>query len=268
MKAAAFDYILPPSQSAACAMLAAGDGMAKPIAGGQSLGPMLNLRLAQPEGLIDLFGIPELTRVHDLGDAVHIGACVTHAAIEDGRVIDPSGGLMPKVASGIAYRAVRNRGTIGGSLAHADPAADWVSTMRLLDAVYLVAGPEGLREVGSGEFMQGAFTTCLGPAEILAGLRIARCSPRARFGYYKFRRKVGEFAQAIGAVLIDPVRGVRRAVIGATAGAPHLVQDVDAVLTGDSRAIAAEVRAAGCDEPYEVRIHTVALKRAVAQAFA
>ena len=89
-----------------------------------------------------------------------------------------------------------------------------------------------------------------------------------RFGYFKYCRKVGEFAEAIAAVLIDPARGVKRAVIGATAGAPHLVRDIDAVLRGDAQVIAAEVRAAGCDEPYEIQMHRVALQRAVAEATA
>jgi carbon-monoxide dehydrogenase medium subunit len=268
MKAAAFEYACPADAAAACALLAAGDGMAKPIAGGQSLGPMLNLRLAQPDALVDLSGIASLVRASDLGSAVFIGAGVTHAAIEDGKVPDPTHGLLRRVASRIAYRAVRNRGTIGGSLAHADPAADWVNTMLLVDATYLIDGPASSREVASGDFMQAAFTTALGESDVLIGVRIAKFSPTARFGYFKFCRKVGEFAEAIGAVAIDPARGVRRAIIGATAGAPHLVSDIDAVLAGDPAAIEAEVRAAGCDEPYEFQLHVVALKRAIAEAMA
>jgi carbon-monoxide dehydrogenase medium subunit len=268
MKAVAFDYQSPASGAEACALLAAGAGMAKAIAGGQSLGPMLNLRLAQPQALVDLSAIAALREARDEGDAVFLGAGVTHAAIEDGRVPDPSRGLMPRVAANIAYRAVRNRGTLGGSLAHADPAADWVNTLRLLDATYLIDGPAGRREVASGDFMLAAFTTALGEDEVLAGVRIAKLSAQARFGYYKYCRKVGEFAEALGAVLLDPVRGVRRAIVGATAGAPHLVQDIDAVLRCDASAIGAAVHAAGCDEPYEFQLHTVALRRAVLEATA
>lgn len=268
MKAAAFEYVRPVDARGACALLAAGDGMAKPIAGGQSLGPMLNLRLAQPGQLVDLAGVAGLAGARDLGSAVFIGAGVTHAAIEDGRVPDPTHGLLPRVASRIAYRAVRNRGTVGGSLAHADPAADWVNLMRLLDATFIIEGPAGSREVASGDFMQAAFTTALGESDVLTGVRIAKFSPTARFGYFKFCRKVGEFAEAIGAVAIDPARGVRRALVGATAGAPHLVAQTDAVLAGDTAAIEAEVRAAGCDEPYEFQLHVVALGRAIAEAMA
>jgi carbon-monoxide dehydrogenase medium subunit len=238
------------------------------MAGGQSLGPMLNLRLAQPTAVIDLGAIDGLREARDEGDAVFLGAHVTHAVIEDARVADPSRGLMPSVASNIAYRAVRNRGTLGGSLAHADPAADWVTTMRLLDAVYLIEGPRGRREIASEDFMQAAFTTVLGADDLLLGVRIAKCSAAARFGYFKFCRKVGEFAEAIGAVLLDPARGVKRAVIGATASAPYLVQDIEGVLSGSSASIEREVRAAGCAEPYEFQMHAEALKRAVAQALA
>jgi aerobic carbon-monoxide dehydrogenase medium subunit len=268
VKAAAFDYQRPSSIAEACAFLAAGGGLAKPIAGGQSLGPMLNLRLAQPATVVDLTSIYSLGEVRDEVETIFFGANVTHAAIEDARVPDPSQGLMPFVAANIAYRAVRNRGTLGGSLAHADPAADWATTMRLLDAVYVIEGPHGLREVASGGFMQAAFTTVLDTDEVLLGVRIAKCSASAKFGYFKFCRKVGEFAEAIGAVLLDPARGVRRAVIGATAGAPHLVQDIEGVLGGSRASIGAEVRQAGCEEPYEFQMSAVALTRSVAQALA
>ena len=113
---------------------------AKVLAGGQTLGPMLNLRLAQPALLVDITRIPELAAVSEDADAVTIGATVTHAAIEDGRVPDPTGGFLARVARGIAYRAVRTRGTIGGSLAHADPAADWLSCLAALGAEVVIAG--------------------------------------------------------------------------------------------------------------------------------
>jgi len=268
MKAAAFSYRRAADPGEACAWLAAGQGLAKAVAGGQSLGPMLNLRLAQPSELIDLWGIGALREASESGDSVFLGALVTHAAIEDGRVPDPAGGFLQRVAARIAHRGVRNRGTLGGSLAHADPAADWVSTMRLLDATFLIHGPEGRREVASGEFMRAAFTTALGDADVLLGVRVPRFSLSARFGWFKFCRKVGDFAEAIGGVAVDPARGIRRAVIGATAGAPRLVADVAAVLAGDPAAIEAEVLAAGCDDPCEFQLHAAALRRAVAEVSA
>ena len=127
MKPVAFEYERATTLAEAADLLGHGDGFAKVLAGGQSLGPMLNLRLAQPDVLVDITSIPELTAVTDGRDAFEIGACVTHADIEDGRVADHTNGLLRHVAGRIAYRAVRNRGTIGGSIAHADPAADWIS---------------------------------------------------------------------------------------------------------------------------------------------
>ncbi len=121
MKPAPFEYQRATSIDDAIKGLVAGQGSAKIIAGGQSLGPMLNLRLARPSVLIDVAGIPELKRVQDLGSRIFIGSGTTHASIEDGILPAGASGLLRAVARRIAYRAVRNRGTIGGSLAHADP---------------------------------------------------------------------------------------------------------------------------------------------------
>src|SRR5262249_60008773 len=112
-------------------------------AGGQSLMAMMNLRLATPGLLIDIARLPELVAVADDADAVTLGACVTHAQIEDGRIADPSRGLMPRVAATLAYRAIRNRGTIGGSLALSDPAAEWPAVLTALDAEIMISGPSG-----------------------------------------------------------------------------------------------------------------------------
>jgi carbon-monoxide dehydrogenase medium subunit len=267
MKAAAFEYEKPADVATAVRLLAGSGGMGKVMAGGQSLGPMLNLRLAQPQLLVDVRGIEEMRAVSETTDALSIGACVTHAAIEDGRLPDASRGLLPSVAADIAYRAVRNRGTIGGSLAHADPAADWVSTLALLDAVAVLQGPGGRREVRITEFMQGPFATALGEDELLVAVRIARLSPAARWGYYKFCRKTGEFAEAIGAVLVDPERRICRAVIGATNSSPHVVTDARGIAEGFTPDAAMQaVESAGLGEdPYERQMHFVALKRAAAR---
>ncbi len=146
MKPAAFDYLRPRDLGEALVALRSGAGEAKPIAGGQSLGPMLNLRLARPKLLVDVSRIRGTAeQVVDEGDGWRIGAAVTHAELED----RPLAGCEPlaRVARLIAYRAVRNRGTVGGSLAHADPAADWPLVFATLDAQVRVAGPSGTREV-------------------------------------------------------------------------------------------------------------------------
>ncbi|MFQ5775586.1 MAG: FAD binding domain-containing protein [Kiloniellaceae bacterium] len=276
MKPAPFDYARPASLDEALDLLAEPDPLVKILAGGQTLGPMLNLRLVQPDLLVDVTRIPDLLRVEETDDAVLIGACVTHAAIEDGRVPDPSGGLLREVARGIAYRAVRTRGTLGGSLAHADPAADWITCLAALEAEAIVCSRAGRRSIPVADFMAGVFETVMAPDEILEAVRIPKLAEGARCGFYKVCRKTGEFAEAIGAVLHDPARGICRAVVGATHGAPIVLVDAAELFGRDlsaplsarfDRAAARRLLAEKgfTDDPYEVQVHTVALERAVRQ---
>ncbi|MGQ0655560.1 MAG: FAD binding domain-containing protein [Betaproteobacteria bacterium] len=255
MKPARFDYARADSISAAIPLL---EGDAKVLAGGQSLGPMLNLRVVQPGAVVDIRRIPELTSCSEDKDSVTLGAAITHAQIEDRRVPDPSRGFMPFVASRIAYRAVRNRGTIGGSLAHADPAADWPAALALLGGSAIIQGRDGRREAPLDGFVTGLFSTVLAEGELLIAVRIPKLSAQARWGYWKFCRKAGEFAQAIGGALRDPASGRMRAVLGAVQGAPHVIADATHC---DPQAEAAKI----CSDPYERRLHAVALQRALDQ---
>ncbi|OZI53061.1 FAD binding domain-containing protein [Bordetella genomosp. 4] len=217
MKAAAYELERVSSVNEALSALAR-DEFYKAIAGGQSLGAMLNLRLAQPERLIDLHGIAELRAATVQGDELVLGSMTTHAAIEDGRVPDVTHGMLAHVAHGIAYRAVRNRGTIGGSLCHADPAADWISAMAVMGATCEVVGPQGARMVPAGQFVRSAFEPDLNPGEVLARIRVPRFSAKARWSYRKHCRKTGEFALAIVTGVVDPDRGIERLVLGALDG--------------------------------------------------
>ncbi|OIQ95787.1 carbon monoxide dehydrogenase medium chain [mine drainage metagenome] len=264
MKAAHFDYGRPVECGAAMVQLQQSGGGGKYIAGGQSLGPMMNLRLVQPDVLVDLRGIGALRECRTEEGYTVLGALTTHAAIEDGLVPDPTYGMMPWVARGIAYRAVRNRGTLGGSLAHADPAADWVNLMAVLDAQYLVEGPDGARTIAQPDWMLGAFATALHEDEVLTGVRIPDLSAGARWSYYKFNRKTGEFAEAIAAFVDDPRRGVRRGVIGALAGAPFVIREACPLIDAWDVAFAHEqLIAAGLEaDSYDYKIHAVALARA------
>ena len=262
MKPVAFDYERPRDLASAVKLL--GEDGAKIMAGCQSLGPMMNLRLAQPRLVVDVRGIAELHEVTEDAANVVIGSCVTHAAIEDGKVPDATRGLMREVASNIAYRAVRNAGTIGGSLCHADPAADWVNVLPLLSAVALVEGAGGRREVAAERFMDGAFSTVLSEDDVVVAIRILKLSAHARWGHYKFCRKPGEFAEAVGAVLVDPERDICRALIGAIHGAPHVIEDARFLVDGfDAEQALAAVDAAGVGtDTYERQIHFIALRRA------
>src|SRR5262249_17179850 len=239
MKPFPFDYARPKDLREAGALLASGGDGARVLAGGQSLGPMLNFRLARPSMLIAVHHLAGLRAVEGASDAVTLGACVTHAQIADGRTPDIGQRILARVADGIAYRAVRNRGTIGGSLAHADPAADWLCTLTALGASVLTWRADGGRSIPLGAFVPAAFRTVLELGEFVEGVRIPRPSASARWGYYKACRKPGEFAFAMAAILIDAARGVRRAVIGAVGGPPVILEGeravpgaVDAALAG------------------------------------
>ena len=278
MKPARFDYARAASVAEAISLLAGADGEARPLAGGQSLGPMLNFRLARPALLVDISRIEELTAVSEDQDGVTVGAAVTHAAIEDGDVADVANGLIRHAASAIAYRAVRNRGTIGGSLAHADPAADWPPVMMALDAVITVRGTGGARELAARELVTGVMTTVLEPGEIVASIRIPRIAPEATWGHYKVCVKPGDFAESLGVVVRD--RGRCRAVIAGPSNPPAYLDRVarlieradgwsDALQDEIKQAAGADIRdAAFCDESdrYATNLHRTAITRAARQA--
>jgi CO/xanthine dehydrogenase FAD-binding subunit len=151
-----FDYARPRDVEASLSLLAEDGRSFKVVAGSQSLGPMLKMRLVQPDLLVDITGIEELRQVKEEADGVVIGACVTHSDIEDRRVPDVTSGALPNVASGIAYRAVRNRGTIGGSLTHADPSADWIAILAALGASVTLRRQNGVRTIPVEDYMLGA----------------------------------------------------------------------------------------------------------------
>ena len=260
MKPAAFTLDQPVSATQLAAMLAQ-RGESRIMAGGQSLGPMLNLRLARPSHVVSITGLPDLMTIEDTKDAVTIGACVTHATIADGRVPDIGKGILPAIAQNIAYRAVRNRGTIGGSLCHADPAADWLCTLTTLDAAVLALSPDGGRAIALTKFVVGPFRNALAPGEIVQAVRIPKISPDARWGYYKACRKPGEFAHAMAAVLLDPARNIRRAVIGAVGGAPIVLDGANLAPDIAERAL----MQSGLDEIGR-GMQLTALRRALEQA--
>jgi aerobic carbon-monoxide dehydrogenase medium subunit len=276
MKPAPFVYDRPHGLSGALAMLAEGNGAAKVIAGGQSLGPMLNLRLIAPERIIDITAIPELKQAEICGDELVLGACITHADIEDGRVPDVTRGAMPGVAANIAYRAVRNRGTVGGSLSHADPSADWLSALAALGGSVMLSSLTGMRKVEIAEFAAGALQTCLRPAELVVSIHIPARAASAQWGYVKTCRKTGEFAHALCAVLIDPDQGMARIVIGAIDAAPILVPRPEEMFGGriagnykqtfDARVGDRLLAAAGITDAVHRHIHLTVLKRAIGEA--
>jgi carbon-monoxide dehydrogenase medium subunit len=221
MKAAQFEYVKPATLAQALQTLAGSGGQAKLMAGSQSLGPMLNLRLTRPAQVLDVSRLDELRSVDLVQGRVRVGASVTHAEIEDGRFELLRGHPVQEMAARIAYRSVRNRGTVGGSLAHADPAADWVLAARALNAqVEVCVFEQAPRLINMQDFMLAAYTTILGEGEAITALHLPLLSAQARWGYYKFCRKTGEFAEASCAAYFEPASATAQIVVGALDGAP------------------------------------------------
>jgi carbon-monoxide dehydrogenase medium subunit len=280
MKSAAFAYQRPASVLDAVRVFGQTDGAARPIGGGQSLGPMLNLRLVRAQLLVDVSGLEEIRTVAQQKDGLWIGGATTHAEIEDGKLdpllqqSPPLAQMLRHVAGTIAYRAVRNRGTVAGSLAHADPAADWVLTMTALDAQLQCVSAQGQRTIPMTQFMAGAFTTALSAGELVTGVIVPQYSKSMRWGYYKFCRKTGEFAETSCASVFDPERGIARIAIGALDGAPALLQKLagDVARNGIGALIDAAVREAVAQatpgkEDIDRRLIVAAVKRSVKQAW-
>ena len=276
MKSAAFEYIRPRSLADAIWLLAQARGDqpsdAQVMAGGQSLVAMMNLRVASPDLVIDIGRLDELRAVSETPEHVSLGACVTHAAIEDGRVPDPSRGLLPSVAANVAYRAVRTRGTLGGSLALADPAADWPTVMAALDAQVILRGPRGEHAVAAVGFATGIYETVRAADEIIASVRIPKLSDRARWGFAKFCRKSGEFANSIAAVVRDPARNYARMVLGAVEGPPIVLAHASTQLHGGDidacqRAVIKDLTARSFDD-FQSSLHAAMAVRAIRQVLA
>jgi carbon-monoxide dehydrogenase medium subunit len=279
MKAPAFRYHRADSLDQGLALIREFADTGKFMSGGQSLMPMMNLRLAAAEHLVDIGGIPALRETRQAGARWFIGAGVTHAMIEDGKVRDSARGYLAHVAAGIAYRGVRNKGTIGGSLAHADPAADWPSALRALDAVAVIRGAAGEREVPMAQFQRGLMETALSEDELLAGVLLPELSPRARWAYRKFCHKVGEFAHSLCAVVHDPELALANVVLGAAGDKPVRLPTVsDYVAKGMSAnalqgvEYAAALRKdlageAGLDpQTYDHQLHQTIVTRSLAEA--
>jgi carbon-monoxide dehydrogenase medium subunit len=266
LKPVRFEYAPAATAAAASVLLARAADGAKTIAGGQSLGPMLNLRLARPPALVDVSQATDMRTARDEGDAILYGGAVTHAEIEDGDVPDATPGWLASAARRIAYRAVRNRGTIAGSLAHADPAADWVNVLTALGGHVVIARGSTLRTVALTDFFTGPFATVLEHDEVVAGVRVLKRGATARWGYWKFCLKAGDFAKASAAVLLDPDRKETRILLGAIEQPPVLLTDPSAILEG-RRSLADVVRQAAPHLSDESRtLHIAALRRAIVLA--
>jgi carbon-monoxide dehydrogenase medium subunit len=237
MKLPPFDYACPTTLPEAIALLASHDD-AKPIAGGQSLVPMLAFRLAQPTLLVDLRKLADLRgiRVSDAG--VTLGAMVRWRDIEDDERLATAHPLLKAAIAHVAHYQIRNRGTVGGSIAHADPAAEMPGIAITCDAEIAVVGKSGAHVIQAADFFQGALTTALTPDEIIVEIRLPAWPPGRRWGFQEFARRRGDFAMAAAAVFYDQdARGKARnahvGVIG-VGDRPLRLTAVEDVLNGQS----------------------------------
>lgn len=265
MKPADFTYHRPSTIVNAVELLGRLDD-AKVLGGGQSLLPIMNMRLATPEHLIDLTGIAELRCFTESETVIRYGATTTHTMIEDQLVPDASGGLMPFAAAGIGYRAVRNRGTIAGSLAHADSSAEWPTIMTALNAVVEAVSVRGSRRIPVRELLQGFFTTTLQEDEFISGVEVPRLSPNTRWGMYKMARKPGEFAESLAVALIGEHSveiwlGAARDVPVRLTYAEDVVRSASGVVAPPDLVDAIEMDTG--TEGHRRQLHAVAVHRAV-----
>jgi carbon-monoxide dehydrogenase medium subunit len=284
MKPAPFSYRRARSADEAVSLLAELGDDAKLIAGGQSLVAMMNFRLARPAALVDISRLAELRYVRADGDGMRIGALALHRDLE--RLADPpllaGFGMLPRAAGHIGHYAIRAAGTFGGSIAHADPAAEWCMAALLFDAEIVALGPGGERVIPVAGFFTGFLETGLGPDEMIVEVRLP--VPRPGAAICEFARRHGDFAIVAVAAAVDSAGGIcrdARVVLGGVAGTVQRAAGAEAALVGstlgdDAIAAAAREAAAGSDPPGDIhgstdyRRHLVQVltARAIAEAAA
>jgi len=257
----AFEYHAPRSVPDAIQLLGRLGGDAKLLAGGHSLLPMMKLRFAQPAHLIDLNRIDALRGIREAGDTVVIGAMTVENDLIDSPVLQARVPLLPEAVRLIADPQVRNRGTIGGDIAHGDPGNDHPALSIALDAVFTLEGANGMRQVKADGFFHGTYMTDMAEDEILTEIRVPAFAPRTGYAYEKLKRKTGDFATAAAAVVLRMDGGrvghVRIALTNVAPTALHATE-AEAALQGralDDAAIdEAVARAcAACDPAEDLR---------------
>ncbi len=284
MKPAAFDYFAPRSIEEATALLGEHGGEARVLAGGQSLVPAMNFRLARPAVLIDINNVPGLAGVREDGGMLSIGALTRHVVFERPVTSGPLAKLLPVVAHNIAHLPIRMRGTFGGSIAHADPAAEWCALARALDAEIVVRSAGGSRTIPASDWFRSIFTTDIRDGEMVAEVRLPRLDDSWRCGFVEFNRRAGDFAlvSAIAALRMEAGR-IREArlALGGVVDKPVRAGAAEALLIGEKpgdaafRAAADAARAAfepfgdiHADAEYKSELIAVMARRALERAMA
>jgi CO/xanthine dehydrogenase FAD-binding subunit len=284
MKPRGFEYMAPTTLQGALQALHDGGEEARLLAGGQTLVPIMNFRLATPDLLVDLNGVNELSGIALKPDgALKIGAMTRHRMVELSDVVRDAMPLLHAAMPLIAHVQIRNRGTIGGSLAHADPAAEWPALCLALDATITVTGLSGSRVISAAEFSLGMLTTALKPGDILTEVNFPAWKPGRRFGLQEMSRRTGDFALAGIACTIDVddsgLVTASRIVVFGVEDQPMLLDVVSSAIRGrkltdsllrDVGDLAASVVSPRSDfhasEDYRRELVDVLLRRALAQA--
>lgn len=235
MKPAMFQYSAPATIDEALRLLAEHGEEAKVLAGGQSLVPLMNLRLAEPSFIVDINRVAGLAYVRPAGDGVAVGAMTRHRDVASSALLVERCPIIACAAELIGYPAIRNRGTIGGSLAHGDPASELPCVTLVTDAELVAVGAAGERSIRASEFFVGLLTTALAPTEILTEVRFPCLGPGEGWGFEEFARKTGDFALAATACLLR-VRDHRidraRIALAGVAERPVLVEEAMKALMG------------------------------------
>jgi aerobic carbon-monoxide dehydrogenase medium subunit len=249
MKLPPFDYACPTSVAEAVALLASHDGEAKPLAGGQSLVPMLAFRVASPTLLVDLRKVAELRQITITNEGVALGAMVRWREILDDARLRTAHPLLVAAVAHVAHYQIRNRGTVGGGMAHADPAAEMPGIAVTCEVKIAVAGKAGARVIAAADFFQGPLMTALRPDEIITEIRLPPWPAKRRFGFQEFARRRGDFAMAAAAVFYDEDGGkARNAHVGAigVADRPLRLKAAEDAINGTSidEAVIAKAEAA------------------------
>ncbi len=237
MKPPPFDYVRVDSVDAAIAALRRSDGDARLLAGGQSLVPMLNFRLLRPSLLVDINGIAGLSDIEVAGDVVRIGALTRHRQLEISPAIAAHLPVIATAMGHVAHLAIRNRGTIGGSLSHADPAAELPMLALLLDAELEIESAAGRRRLAARDFFRGALSVALAADDMLVEIRIPVLPAAAGWGFAEVARRSGDFALAAAAATITVAAGVVRQVRLAVTGVgetPQRMSEAEALLAGQA----------------------------------
>lgn len=237
MKAAAFDYVKPRSLDHVISLLQEHGDDARLLAGGQSLLASLNMRLSEPRLLVDITGLDALRGISVQGGMLRIGALATHTEIESNPLVAQAAPLLSAAAPHIAHRAIRNAGTWGGSIAHADPAAEWPACLLALGGTVVARGPKGERRIAADDFFQGLYATALDADEVLVAAEIPLATAENWFAFDELARRRGDYAivgMAITGRRRDGVLADTRIVLMGVDSTPLRARRTEAMLNGKS----------------------------------